>query len=113
MTRRSARAGPSRLLRWHFQPLTPPQTLDALVVDLPARISQQGGDPAVAVAPILAGQFDHVGNQSIFVSPASRQLPLRRAMLAQHPAGPTFRQTQFLADQVDTGTTARGAQKFR
>jgi len=29
-----------RLFHWHFQPLTPPQAFNALVIDLPAGISQ-------------------------------------------------------------------------
>lgn len=33
-------------------------------------------------------------------------------MLAQNPTGPTFRDAQIFADQIDAGTTAGGAQKF-
>ena len=34
-----------RLSGWRTQPLPPPQALDRLVIDPPADISQQGGDP--------------------------------------------------------------------
>ena len=37
---------PLRLTRGHLQPLEPPQPLDTLVVDLPARPAQQGRNPA-------------------------------------------------------------------
>jgi hypothetical protein len=58
------------LLHWHFQPLTSPQTLNALVIDLPAGISQQNCDSAVAVSTILTHQLDHVRHQAIFVCTA-------------------------------------------
>ncbi len=101
-----------RLLRWHFQPLPSPQPFHALVVHMPASISQQGCDPTVAVATILARKLDHVRYQALFVSPAPRQLTLCRAVLAQHPASTTFRDAQLVADKFDTSSTTGGAQKF-
>ena len=53
---------PLRLLRWHLQPLTPPDPCDPLPVDPPAGSAQQRGDPAVAVAAILAGEVDNLGS---------------------------------------------------
>src|SRR5262249_6583800 len=44
------------LLRWDLQPLASPDTLDPLVVDYPARLPQQFGDLAIAVAARIAGQ---------------------------------------------------------
>ena len=41
------------LLRWDLQPLASPDTLDPLVVDYPARLAQQLGDLAIAVAAVL------------------------------------------------------------
>ena len=43
---------PLRLFAGHLQPIAPPQALDPLVVDLPAGVAQQGGDPAIAVTAI-------------------------------------------------------------
>ena len=43
-------AAPFRLLGRHLQPLLAPETLDSLVVHLPALLSQKRGDAAVAVA---------------------------------------------------------------
>src|SRR5262249_14442566 len=56
----AARAGPQPpplpLFLGHLQPLLPPQPVDALDVHPPAATPQQGGDPPVAVARVLAGQ---------------------------------------------------------
>lgn len=49
---------PLRLFAGHLQPLAPPQALDPLVVDLPAGVAQQGGDPPVSVtANVIANAF--------------------------------------------------------
>ena len=60
-----------RLFHWHFQPLTSPQTLHPLVIDLPPGIPEQGSDPPVTVTSVLSRQFDHVSNQQVFVRPSS------------------------------------------
>ncbi|WP_227287701.1 hypothetical protein [Boseongicola sp. H5] len=44
-----------------------PQSLNAFVVHSPARISQWRRDPQTAVAPVLPGQFAHVGYQMILI----------------------------------------------
>jgi hypothetical protein len=46
-------AAPLRLSLRHFQALSTPQTLDSLVIHLPALTLQQCRDPAVAIPPIL------------------------------------------------------------
>jgi hypothetical protein len=56
-----------RMFHWHFEPFTPPQALDTLVVHPPSRISQQSRDATITVSAVLASQFDHVGNQAIFI----------------------------------------------
>src|SRR5277367_2733974 len=48
------------LLIGDLQPLTSPDPLDPLVVDEPARLLQQPGDLAIAVATILPGQCDEI-----------------------------------------------------
>ena len=55
------------LLHRHLEPLTPPQAFNTLVVHPPSRISQQSSDATITVSAILASQFDHVGNQAIFI----------------------------------------------
>src|SRR5258708_9612998 len=39
----------------NLQPLTLPDTLDPLVVDCPARLAQELGDLAIAIAAVLPG----------------------------------------------------------
>ena len=60
-----------RLFRWHLQPLPFPQPFDTAIADLPACVSQQCSNTAVAVAAVLPGQLDHVGHKPILVFPAS------------------------------------------
>ena len=64
-----------------LQPLAPPDPLDPLVVDQPAGLAQQGGDPAIAIAAVSARQFDDVGREPCLVIPAPRRLALCRAVL--------------------------------
>ena len=74
----------------NLQPLAPPDTLDPLVVDQPARSAQQLRDLAIAVAAILAGQGDDVGGQPLLVVAAPRRLALCRAMLSERRTGATL-----------------------
>ena len=103
---------PLRLLAGHLQPLAPPQALDPLVVDQPAGVAQQGGDPAIAVTTVPAGQLDHVRDQAILVVTAARDTALGRALLSQHPAGAALRDPEPATDMVDALAAARGAHKF-
>jgi len=100
------------LFCWHFQPLPPPQSLDTLVVDLPACVPQQSSNPTIAIAAVLASQLDHVSYQALFVSTAHGQLPLRRSMLAQHTAGAAFGYAKCFTYTTDADTAASGAQKL-
>ena len=97
------------LARRHLQPLPAPDPLHPLVVHQPTRIPQQGGDLAIAVAPILPGQLDDVGGQLLFVVAAPRRLALRRAVLPERPAGAALGDGQHPADMLDAGAPARGA----
>lgn len=73
-----------------LQPLTPPDPLDPLVVDEPARVSQQSRDLPVAIATILTGKCDDIGGQTFLVLTAARHLALCRAMLTEHRTGATL-----------------------
>jgi len=55
------------LLLRHFQPLTPPDTHDPAMADLPALGSKQGMDSTVAVSPILARKAQDIGRQRLFI----------------------------------------------
>src|SRR6185436_13254862 len=78
------------LLRWDLQPLTSPDTLDPLVVNYPARLPQQFGDLAIAVAAVLPGKLDNIGRETLLVVTTARDLALCRAMLPERRTGATL-----------------------
>jgi hypothetical protein len=95
---------------WNFQPLAPPDPLDPLGVDDPARSAQQLGDLAVAVPAVLPRELDDVGGEPRLVVTAPRKLALRRAVLAERRAGATLGDPERPADVLDAGAATRGAQ---
>ena len=64
------------LLMGDLQPLTLPNTLDPLVVDCPARLAQQLGDLAIAIAAVLPGKLDNIGAETLPVVTTARDLVL-------------------------------------
>jgi hypothetical protein len=92
-----------------LQPLAPPDPLDPLVVDQPARLLQQPGDLAIAIAAVLPGQCDGVGGEPLFVFTAPRYLALRRAVLSERRTGAALGDMHDRLDLLDTGATTRGA----
>jgi hypothetical protein len=98
-----------RLLMGDLQPLASPDALDPLVVDYPARLAQQFGDLAIAVAAVLPGKRDNVGRQTLLVVTTVRDLALRRAMLPERRTGTTLGDMQLRSHLLDAGTATRGA----
>jgi len=49
---------PWRLALWHFEPVSSPDPFHAFMIHPPAVVMQQGGDPSIPIAPILARQLD-------------------------------------------------------
>jgi hypothetical protein len=97
----------------NFQPLAPPDALDPFVVDdPPGRRSQKLGDLPIAVAAILAGEFNDIGGQPLFVLSPPWDAALRRTVLSEHAAEAALGHLQFGSNMIDTGMAARGAQKF-
>src|SRR5262249_23972413 len=86
-----------------------PDTLDPLVVDCPARLAQQFGDLAIAIAAVLPGKLDNIGNETLLVLTAARDLALRRAMLPERRTGATLGDMQLRSDLLNAGTATRGA----
>ena len=74
------------LLLWHLQPFATPDALHPVFAHLPACALQQRRDPAVAIAPILAGKFDHCPGECILVFALCRLVALRAAWLIHQPA---------------------------
>src|SRR5262245_9803182 len=97
------------LLMGNLQPLTSPDTLDPLVVDCAARLAQQRGDLAIAVAAVLPGKLDNIGGETLLVLTAARDLALRRAMLPERRTGATLGDVQLRSHLLDAGTATRGA----
>ena len=97
------------LLRWDLQPLALPDTLDPLVVDYPARLAQELGDLAVAIAAVLPGKLDNIGCETLLVVTTVRDLALRRAMLPERRTGATLGDVQLRSHLLNAGTATRGA----
>ena len=93
----------------NLQPLASPDPLDPLVVDEPAGPAQQLGDLAVAIAAILAGQFNEIGCEPLFIVTALRDLALRRAVLAERRTGAPLGDGQRPSNMLDAGAATRGA----
>jgi hypothetical protein len=92
-----------------LQPLASPDTLDPLVVDYPARLPQQFGDLAIAVAAVLPGKLDNIGRETLLVVTTARDLALCRAMLPERRTGATLGDMQLRSDLLNAGTATRGA----
>src|SRR5262249_1531469 len=97
------------LLMGNLQPLTLPDTLDPLVVDCPARLAQQRGDLAIAIAAVLPGKLDNIGGGAAPAGPTPRGLALRRAMLPERRTGATLGDMQLRSHLLNAGTATRGA----
>jgi hypothetical protein len=97
------------LLMGNLQPLTLPDTLDPLVVDYPARLAQELGDLAIAIAAVLPGKLDNIGCETLLVVSTAWDLALRRAMLPERRTGATLGDMQLRSDLLNAGTATRGA----
>src|SRR6516162_771878 len=97
------------LLIGNLQPLTLPDTLDPLVVDCPARLAQQRGDLAIAIAAVLLGKLDNIGGETPLVVTTTWDLALRRAMLPERRTGTTLGDVQLRSHLHNAGTATRGA----
>jgi len=98
------------LLMRDLQPLASPNTLDPLVVDDPARLAQELGDFAIAIAAVLPGKLDNIGCETLLVLTTARDLALRRAMLPERRTGATLGDAKLTTNMLDTGTPTRRAQ---
>src|SRR5262249_36518115 len=97
------------LLMGSLQPLTLPDSLDPLVVDCPARLAEQFGDLAIAIAAVLPSKLDNIGGWTLPVLTTARDLALRRAMLPERRTGATLGDMQLRSHLLNAGTATRGA----
>jgi hypothetical protein len=95
-----------------FQPFTSPNALDSLVIHVPASVVQQTRYHAITTAAIFVGQFYDIVDQTLFISPALRNLSLCRTVLPKGAKGATLRHAQLLPYMIDAFATTRRAQKF-
>jgi hypothetical protein len=86
-----------------------PDTLDPLVVDHPARLMQELGDLAIAIAAVLPGKLDNIGGETLLVVTTARDLALCRAVLPERHTSATLGDMQLRSDLLDAGTATRGA----
>ena len=100
------------LFHWHFKPLTPPQPLHTFVIHLPASVSQQGSNSAIALSTKLACQLNHIRDQAFFVSTPLWQSTLCGSVLAQNATNPSLGNLELTTHMINASTSARGAQKF-
>ena len=89
--------------------LASPDALDPLVVDCPARLAQQFGDLAIAIAAVLPGKLDNIGGETLLGLTTARDLALRRAMLPERRTGATLGNMQLRSHLLNAGTATRGA----
>src|SRR5262249_5375884 len=97
------------LLMGNLQPLTLPDTLDPLVVDCPARLAQQRGDLAIAVAAVLPGKLDNIGGGAPPRATTARGPAFRPAMPPERRTGATLGDMQLRSHLLNAGTATRGA----
>jgi len=86
------------LLSRHFQPLAPPETVNALPVYAPALETELAADHAVSAARMETHQFVHSPNERGFVVGPLCRVPLRRPVLLQHAACATLRNLEMPLD---------------
>ena len=94
---------------WDFKPLSLPQPFDTLVVNLPASLTKKRGDTAIAVSTILPCQFDHVGDETFLVFPASGNMALCRTVLTKHATGSAFGDAKTVTHSINAVASARRA----
>ncbi|AHD03247.1 hypothetical protein METH_17470 [Leisingera methylohalidivorans DSM 14336] len=94
------------LFHWHFKPLTPPQAFHAFVIHLPSCISQQGGNPAVAISTVLPCQLNHIRDQTLLVSPPSWRPTLCGPVPAQNTANASLRYLEPATHMINASASA-------
>ena len=78
------------LLLRHFQPFASPDTLNPLVVHMPACVVEQPRHHAIAVTAVLIGQLDNIVGETFLIRAALRHLALRGSVLTECAAGPAL-----------------------
>ena len=86
--------------------------MNPVLAYLPSRGLQQRGEAAVAVASVLGRQGDDGTGQRILVGRHGGHVALRAPVLADDPAGVTFREAVLLLDPSHRLPASLGGYKF-
>ena len=97
------------LFCWDFEPLTPPDALDALLVHQPPRPTKKSRNPPIAIAAILVSKLNDVGSQSCLIISSGWCLALCRSVLPQSPAGSSLGYPKLRHDMAHTRAATCGA----
>ena len=81
-----------------------PQQIKSTCSNYPARLAQQFGDLAIAIATVLPSKLDNIGGETL-----SRDLALCRAMLPERRTSATLGDMQLRSHLLNAGTATRGA----
>ena len=79
-----------RLLRWNFQPVTPPQSLNSCVIYTPSFLTKHHCDATIAVTTKGRCQIGHPFHQPGFIIRNMQSPTLRRSRLAENTARSAF-----------------------
>ena len=60
-------------------------------------LTKQRCDAAIAISAILPGQFDHGGDETLLVFPASGNMTLCQTVLTEHATGTALRDAKTVA----------------
>src|SRR5262249_31257791 len=74
-----------------------------------ARLAQELGDLAIAIATVLPSKLHNVGGETLLVLTTARDLALCRAMLPERRTGATLGDMQLRSQLLNAGTATRGA----
>ena len=89
-------AAPRFLFLWNLQPFATPNSLYAVLADLPASLAQFDCDASISITAILASKrYDRPG-QCVFVVALGRLIALRAAWLTDQPARMTLTRSELL-----------------
>lgn len=96
----------------HFQPLPSPDTVNPLLVHMPAVVPEERCNPAVPISAEPFGQSRDRRCQGILVVSPGMWFALGRTMLADHTARPAFSHAKRFHHMIDRIALAGGAQNF-
>ena len=93
-----------------FQALASPEAFDTLVIDTPALLAQQRGDPTITIAAIFAGQVDDRPGQRVFIVALHQHPALGGSGLPQNSTSTALGNSQLLLRMPHRLPPAFGAQ---